>query len=124
MTATTTALETALAYHRAWTGGDFDQAMTYIAEDIVCESPSGRLDGAAAFREFMEPFAQMLIGSSLLAAFGDDETALIMYDTKTPPVASAPGAERLEVRDGVITHLRILFDRLPFEEARRSSPDA
>lgn len=121
MTATSTALETALAYHRAWTGGDFDHAMTYIAADVVCETPAGRLVGAEAFREFMGPFAQMLIGASLLAAFGDDETALIMYDTKTPPVASAPGAERLDVRDGVITHLRIIFDRLPFEEARRAS---
>ena len=47
------ALDTALAYHRAWTSHDFDRAMTYIAEDIVCQAPSGRLDGTAAFRGFM-----------------------------------------------------------------------
>lgn len=33
------ALQVALAYHRAWTGGDFEQAMTYIADDIVCLAP-------------------------------------------------------------------------------------
>jgi ketosteroid isomerase-like protein len=121
MTATSAALSTALAYHRAWTGGDFDRAMAHIAEDVVCETPSGRIEGADGFRAFMEPFARMLIGSALLAEFGDEETALIMYDTKTPPVASAPAAERLTVRDGVITHLRIIFDRAPFAAAERAA---
>ena len=36
----------------------------------------------------------------MLAAFGDDETALIMYDTETVPVKSAPGAECVTVQDG------------------------
>jgi hypothetical protein len=44
-----------------------------------------------------------------------------MYDTETVPVASAPGAECLTVRDGTITHIRIIFDRAPFEAARRAS---
>jgi hypothetical protein len=56
------ALDTALAYYRAWTGHDFGTAMTYIAEDIVCQAPAGRLDGAAAFRGFMGPFVQILTG--------------------------------------------------------------
>jgi hypothetical protein len=30
--------------------------MTYVAEDIVCQAPAGRLDGTAAFRGFMGPF--------------------------------------------------------------------
>lgn len=51
MTDCGTALQTALPYYRAWTGNDFDLAMTYIAEDIVCRAPAGRLDGAQAFRE-------------------------------------------------------------------------
>ena len=115
------ALETALAYHRAWTGGDFERAMTYIADDIVCEAPAGRIEGADAFRGFMGPFARILTHANLIAAFGDDGTALLMYDTGTVPVASAPGAECLSVRDGTITHLRIIFDRAPFDAARRAS---
>ncbi|WP_246076613.1 nuclear transport factor 2 family protein [Amycolatopsis cihanbeyliensis] len=118
------ALETALAYHRAWTGHDFERAMTYVAEDIVCEAPSGRIEGAAAFREFMGPFTRILTGSSLIAAFGDEETALLMYGTETVPVASAPGAECLTVRDGRITHLRIIFDRAPFAAAREEATES
>ena len=31
----------------------------------------------------MGPFLQILTGSKLIAAFGDDDTALDMYDTET-----------------------------------------
>jgi ketosteroid isomerase-like protein len=118
------ALETALAYHRAWTSGDFDQAMTHIAEDIVCLAPSGRLDGSEAFRAFMGPFARLLVRSELLAAYGDDSTAVLIYDTDTLPVSGAPGAECLQVVDEKIAHMRIIFDRLPFEDARRQTAPA
>lgn len=115
------ALDIALAYHRAWTSHDFDQAMTYIAEDIVCDAPSGRLEGTEAFRAFMGPFVQIVTASNLIAAFGDDKTALLMYDTETVPVKIAPGAECLTIRNGKITHIRIVFDRVPFDAARRAA---
>jgi len=118
------ALETALAYHRAWTSGDFDKAMTYVAEDIVCLAPSGRLEGADAFRAFMEPFTRIVTRSELLAAFGDGATAMLMYDTDTVPTNDAPGAEFLKVVDGHIVHLRIIFDRTPFEAARQAHAKA
>jgi hypothetical protein len=118
---TSTALDVAIAYHRTWTGGDFERAMGYIADDIVCDAPAGRLDGADAFRGFMGPFAQILKSATVLGAFGDDDTALLMYDTATIPVDSAPGCEHLTVRDGKIVHMKIVFDRLPFEAARAAS---
>ncbi len=65
------ALRTALAYYQAWTDYDLDQAMTYIADDIVCDAPAGRLEGAEGYRNFMGPFVQILLGSTMIAAFGD-----------------------------------------------------
>jgi ketosteroid isomerase-like protein len=122
MTETTSpALRTALAYFDAWTGHDLDRAMSYIADDIVCDAPAGRLEGADAYRAFMGPFVQILTGSKLIAAFGDDKTALVMYDTETVPVKSAPAAECVTVTDGRITHSRFVFDRLPFETARQAA---
>ena len=101
MTETTSpALRTALAYYQAWTGHDLDKAMSYIADDIVCDAPAGRLEGATAYRGFMGPFVQILRGATLVAAFGDDQTALIVYDTETVPVPSAPAAECVTVTDG------------------------
>ena len=115
----TGARDVALAYHRAWTGGDMDKAMTYIADDIICDAPAGRIEGAAAYHAFMAPFVQILRRAQLLGAFGDERTAVVVYDTETVPVKSAPGAECVTVRDGRITYSRFIFDRLPFEEARR-----
>ncbi len=121
---TSPALRTALAYYQAWTSHDLDKAMSYIADDIICDAPAGRLEGAAAYRGFMGPFVQILTGSKLLAAFGDEQTALIMYDTETVPVKSAPGAECVTVTDGKITYSRFIFDRAPFDAARRTGEDA
>ncbi|MGH9236088.1 MAG: nuclear transport factor 2 family protein [Acidimicrobiales bacterium] len=115
------ALQVALAYYRAWSGHDLERAMTYIAEDIVCEAPAGRIEGDEAYRSFMAPLVQMLIRSELIAAFGDDTTALVMYDTETVPVRSAPGSECVTVTDGKITHSRFVFDRAPFEAARQAA---
>ena len=117
--ATNPALDVALAYFHAWTGHDLDKAMEYVADDIVCDAPAGRLEGAAAYRGFMGPFIQMLTGSELLAAFGDDEKAIVVYNTETVPVKSAPGAECVTVRDGKITYSRFVFDRAPFDAARQ-----
>jgi hypothetical protein len=122
MTETTSpALRTALAYYQAWTSHDLDKAMSYIADDIVCDAPAGRLEGADAYRGFMGPFVQILIGSELIGAFGDDQTALIMYDTETVPVKSAPAAECVTVADGKITYSRFVFDRAPFDAARQAA---
>lgn len=115
------ALATALAYHAAWTSHDFARAMTFIADDIVCEAPAGRLAGVAAFQDFMGPFVQIVRRSSLIGAFGDATKAVLMYNTETALVADAPGAECVTVREGKITHMRIVFDRLPFEAARRTT---
>jgi hypothetical protein len=122
MTETTSpALRTALAYFHAWTSGDLDQAMSYIADDIVCDAPAGRLAGRDAYLAFMRPFVQILTGSALLAAFGDEQTAVIVYDTATVPVASAPAAECVTVTDAMITYNRFIFDRVPFDAARRAA---
>jgi hypothetical protein len=122
MTETTSpALQTALAYYHAWTGHDLDKAMSYIADDIVCDAPAGRLEGTTAYRGFMAPFVQILKGATLIAGFGDEQTALIMYDTETVPVPSAPASECVTVTDGKITYSRFIFDRAPFDAARRAA---
>jgi hypothetical protein len=113
-----TALDVARAYYDAWTGNDMDLAMSYVDDDIICDAPAGRIQGAAAYREFLGPFAGMLIEAQLIAAFGDDTHAVLVYDTRTPPVASGPGAEAVTVRNSKIVYNRFIFDRLPFEQAR------
>jgi ketosteroid isomerase-like protein len=115
---TSLALRVALDYHQAWSDKDLDRAMAYIADDIVCDAPPGRIEGAAAYRAFMAPFVSMLLRTTVLAAFGDDETAVVVYDTATSSVPSWPAAEWVTVVDGRITSSRFIFDR-KLGEARR-----
>jgi ketosteroid isomerase-like protein len=119
MTDDSPALRTALAYYQAWTSHDLETALSYLADDIVCDAPAGPLEGIEAYRRFMEPFVQILTGSTMIAAFGDDQTAVVVYDTETVPVKSAPAAECVTVKDGKITRSRFIFDRAPFEVARK-----
>ena len=114
----TAALDAALAYHRAWTANDLETAWRLLADDVECLAPPGRLVGVEAVKGFMGPFAASLTTSQLLAAHGDEDQALLMYDAGNPAVASAPAAELCTVRDGHIVALRIIFDRLPFALAR------
>ena len=115
------ALRIALAYYHAWTSHDLDTAMSYLADDIICDAPAGRLQGAEAYRAFLGPFVQIVTGSKMIAAYGDDQTALIMYDTETVPVKSAPGAECVTVTNGKISYSRFIFDRAPFDAARKAA---
>ncbi|HEY7225782.1 MAG TPA: nuclear transport factor 2 family protein [Micromonosporaceae bacterium] len=115
---TSPALRVALAYHRAWSEKDIDRAMSFIADDIVCDAPAGRIAGVQAYRAFMAPFVAMLRGTTLIGAFGDEETAVVVYDTETALVPSGPGAEWVRVSDGRITYSRFIFDRVPFQASR------
>ena len=66
MTDTTSpALRTVLAYYQAWTSHDLDKAMSYIAADIICDTPAGRLEGADAYRGFLGPFVQITTGATM-----------------------------------------------------------
>lgn len=96
-------------------------AQSAIGTTIVCHAPAGLIIDADAFRGFMGPFSQILTRSELIAAFSDTQTAVVIYDTDTVPVQNAPAAEYLTINDGLIVRMTIIFDRAPFDAARRAS---
>jgi hypothetical protein len=83
------ALRTAPTYYQAWTTHNLDNAMSYIADNTAGDAPAGRLEGADAYRAFSGRFAQIITSATMIAAFGDDHTGLVMYDTQTAPAAGA-----------------------------------
>ncbi|VXC40062.1 Ketosteroid isomerase [Arthrobacter sp. 9V] len=114
------AVEIALSYHQAWTSGNLESAAAHLAPEVICHAPAGDLNGRAAVQAFMAPFAASLTESRLLAAYGADDEAILMYDTANRAIPSAPGAELYRVRNNQIVEIRIIFDRLPFALARGS----
>jgi ketosteroid isomerase-like protein len=111
---TSTALATVLDYHRAWTSGDIDRAMSNVADDIVCRAPGEDLTGKDAYREYIGSFAPSLTGLIDVASFADGDSVALFYYPQTALTSTAPAAEYFTVRDGVIAESVLVFDRLSF----------
>ena len=118
-TAGSAALDVALAYHRAWTSKDVDGALRLVADEIVCDAPSGQLRGMEQYRPFLAGFAPMVTGYDMVAALGDGETAVLVYDLHTLAVSSGLVCECFTVREGRITRNRLIFDQTPYMAARQ-----
>ena len=111
----TSNLDLVLAYHRAWTSGDVDGAMAYVADDVVCHAPGRDLSGKEGYRAFLAGFAPNLTRVTDIAQFAEagDRVALFYYP-ETAATSSAPAAECFTLRDGVIAANVLIFDRLSF----------
>lgn len=108
------ALETVLDYHRAWTSGDIDRAMTRVADEVVCLAPDGKLTGADAYREYLADFAPNLTGLTDVATFADEDHVALFYYPHTAVTSTAPAAEYFTVRGDRIVENVLVFDRLSF----------
>lgn len=102
------------AYHRAWTSGDVDQAMSRVADDIVCRAPGVDLNGKDAYRAFVAGFAPALTGIGDIAEFTDGDRVALFYYPRTAATSTAPAAECFTVRDGKIAETVLIFDRLSY----------
>ncbi len=109
-----TAYDTVRNYHRAWTGGDIERAMTYVADDVTCRAPGVDLDGKPAYREFIGGFAPALTGIGDIAEFTDGARVALFYYPQTAATSTTPAAECFTVRDGKITENVLIFDRLSY----------
>lgn len=121
---TSPALQTALAYYDAWRDLRHGDAMDFVADDVVSETPFGPLDGAQALRDSEAEFANILTGATLIASYGDDKTALLMYYTHTRPAQEVLSAKYFEVDNGKITSIKALFDTGVFTRAQSESERA
>jgi len=110
----TSAIEIVQDYHRAWTSGDVDQAMTWVADDITCRAPGDDLTGKEAYREFLASFAPALTGLADIASFADGDRVALFYYPQTATTTTAPAAECFTIRDARIVESVLVFDRLSF----------
>lgn len=108
------AFRTALAYHQAWTNGDLDGAMAYVAENIVCRAPGSDISGRDAYRDYLGDFLRVFTGWTHVGAFGNEEHALLFYYPHTEVTTTAPAAEHFTIRDERIVKNLLVFDRLSY----------
>lgn len=122
MTQQQTPLAVAVAFTTAWTSHDLDTAASYLADDVLFDGPRNHTSGAEAYMQALTPFARAVTGMKVLAAFGDDQQALIMYEVTTDPYGPLVSAELLTVTDGKIHADKLTFDTYPVRQAATSRP--
>lgn len=111
---TPNAYDIVMNYHRAWTNGNIDAAMAYIADDIVCSAPGVKLEGKDQYREFIGRFAPRLTGIGDIADFADDNRIALFYYPQTLETQTAAAAEFFTVVNGKIARSVLIFDRLSY----------
>ena len=108
------ALEIAHSYVRAIANKDVDTILSISTGDVVCTSPIGQTTGIERFRAFHDGFARMLTNLTVLAIYGDDTQAVVVYDAETHAAPHAVVAELIKVKDGKLASTDVIYDATPF----------
>lgn len=120
MTEHSTPVAIARAFTEAWTSRDMDTAASYLAEDVVFDGPLGHVSGKKAYVESLNGLAQAMAvtGMRVVAVFGNDTQALIMYELITGRFGTLTCAKLLTFRDGKIQTDRLTFDSYEVRKAQ------
>ncbi len=113
-----TAVDVALAFTKAWTDHDLQTAARFVAEDVVFDGPLGHITTKAAYLEGLAGLSRATTGVKVLAAFGEGDRALIMYELTTAAWGTLRCAKLLTVKDGAITSDTLAFDSHGMRQAR------
>lgn len=110
----------ARAFTEAWTANDMDTAGRYVAEDVVFDGPLGHVEGKDAYVEGLKGLARAvaLTGVRILAVYGDQTQALIMYELITDRFGALTCAKLLTFHDGKIQSDRLTFDSYEIRKAQ------
>ena len=108
------ALAIAQTYVNAIANKDIDTIISISTNDVVCTSPIGQTAGIERFRAFQDGFARMIKKVTVLAAYGDDKQAVVVYVADTHPVPNAVVAEFIKIRDGKLASTDVIYDAKPF----------
>ena len=104
------ALTTALAYHGAWTGQDFDAAIRLLADPLEVEVPINDYPTKASFADALRGFGSLTRRVDLLAEMQAGDEAMLLYDMDVERLGSMRVVEHFTVQDGRIVRLRQVHD--------------
>ena len=104
------ALKVALAYFQAWNNKDFEKVSDLISDAASFEMPINYYHHKNTFVEAVEFTANAASEVNLLAEFGDDKEAILLYDLNLKPIGKLRIAEHFKVDDDKIVHIRHIHD--------------
>lgn len=111
---TTTPVAIVEAYHQAWTSGDIDRAVSFLAHSVTCSAPDPEITTKAQWREYLSRFAPMLIAAPELTRMTDGNRVALWYYPQTAITDTTLASELFTVEAGQITDIRLSFDRLSY----------
>jgi hypothetical protein len=104
------ALGVARAYHRAWTGKDFDAAARLLAPELETDVPLNTYPTKESFVAALTGFGLIVDRTDLVAAVGQGDEAILIYDMATEPYGTIRIAEHFTVAAGRIAAIRHVHD--------------
>jgi ketosteroid isomerase-like protein len=107
---TSDAAAVARRYHDAWTAGDFATATGLLAGNLTVETPVNDYPTAESFAAALRSFGAMVVSVELLAAMGDGDEAMLLYDLHADRLGTLRVAEHFTAADGKITRIRQIHD--------------
>lgn len=110
MEATDRTLSVVRAYHRAWTGGSFEEAIRLLAPNLQVEVPINDYPTADSFAQALLAFGPLVRGVDLLAELAGGNEAMLLYDMDVDGLGKLRIAEHFTVADGRIVRLRQIHD--------------
>ena len=93
------------------------------AGDVVCDAPAGRIEGAEAYRQFIQEFVDLAGSATITKILAGEKSAAIVYSFDTPWMKDFRAVDYVTIEDGTIRHITSIFDRLPAAEAARNAPE-
>jgi uncharacterized protein YndB with AHSA1/START domain len=111
------ALQTARAYHDAWTSRDFPRATGLLSGDLAVEVPINDYPTLESFAEALRGFGSMVERTRLLSALANDSEATLIYDMDVAGLGTIRIAEHFTVHEGKIDRLRQIHDTTLIRQA-------
>lgn len=102
------------AYHQAWTGGDVDQALTYVSDDVRCYAPDEDVTTKDDWRDYLTAFVPMLTAAPEHTRMTDADRVALCYFPQTATTTATLASELFTVRGAQIVEIRLAFDRLGY----------
>ena len=110
------------AYHRAWTSGEIDLALSHVSDDARCCAPGEQVMTKEDWRTYLTGFQPRLTAAPEHARMSSGEQVALWYYPQTAATSTALASELFTLRDGRIVDIRLTFDRLSYAPPGRGTP--
>jgi ketosteroid isomerase-like protein len=106
----TDAATVAATYFDAWREQDFGRLRSVLADDVDFDGPLASVQGGDDCLRGLQGMAEIMTGLEIRKVFRDGDDVLTWFDLSTKVADTVPVANWMQIRDGKISRIRVVFD--------------